>query len=57
MSRKSFVIVFSVLMAVIIALAWWAISDAETKTGDVCYPMVNQRIEWTGSGYSGIYGR
>ena len=44
-------------MAVIIALAWWAISDAETKTWDVCYPMANQRIEWTGAGYSGIYGR
>ena len=57
MSRKSFVIVFSVLMALIVALAWWAISDAETKTWDVCYPMANQHIEWTGAGYSGIYGR
>ena len=57
MSRKSFVIVFSVLMALIIALDWWAIRDAETKTWDVCYQMANQRIEWTGAGYSGIYGR
>ena len=57
MSRKSFVIVFSVLMALIIALAWWAISDAETKTWNVRYTMANQHIEWTGAGYSGIYGR
>jgi hypothetical protein len=23
---------------------------------DVVYPMTNQHIEWTGAGYSGIYG-
>ena len=24
---------------------------------DVCYNMTNQRIEWGGAGYNGIYGR
>lgn len=24
---------------------------------DVVYPMTNQRIEWTGAGYSGIWRR
>ena len=56
-TRKEWYAIIAGFVAVIIALAWWAISDAETKTWDVCYPMANQRIEWTGAGYSGIYGR
>lgn len=46
MSRKSFVIAFSALMAVIIALAWWAISDARRKPGIICWPMTNRNISW-----------
>ena len=53
MSRGTFIIIFSILMALIIVLAGWAISHAQERTWDVCYEMTNREIEWTGAGYSG----
>lgn len=44
-----------------IALVIWGVYSVIRTTGhaepDVVYPMTNQRIEWTGAGYSGIWGR
>ena len=57
MSRKHFYITMGVILAVMAALLVWAFSAEAEKTWDVCYPMSNQHIEWTGAGYSGIYGR
>lgn len=58
MSRKTFMVVFSILMALILALVWWTFSDAEEQHAwTTCYPMTNQNMEWTGAGYNGYNGR
>lgn len=57
MSGKTFKILISVLAVVISILAWANIEQDNRKDWDVCYPMANQNVEWTGAGYSGIYGR
>ena len=57
MSGKKFRIIIGALAVVIAALVYLNIKEDNRKTWDVCYPMANQRIEWTGAGYSGIYGR
>lgn len=57
-SKKGFRICMSILMAVIIALAYLNIRMdlagglVETEIG-----MTNRNIEWTGAGYDGIYGK
>ena len=57
MSRKRFGIIISALAVVIGVLIWANVEQDSRKEWDVCYQMVNQRVEWTGAGYSGIYGR
>lgn len=44
MSRKTFCILFSVLAAIIIALAGMNIRLDSEKNWDVCYEMANQHI-------------
>lgn len=56
MERRGFRIAVCILAAVIVVLAGLNIRQAQIKTWDVCYEMTNQRVEWTGAGYSGIYG-
>lgn len=57
MSGKTFKILISVLAVVIGILVWANIEQDNRKDWDVCYTMANQNVEWTGAGYSGIYGR
>lgn len=52
MSRRSFIVALCVLAAVIGALVWLNVQQAQRKTWDVSYAMTNQGIEWTGAGYS-----
>ena len=44
------------LLAVIIAGTVGLILENRPMEPDVVYPMTNRNIEWTGAGYSGIYG-
>ena len=57
MSGKTFKILISVLAVVIGILVWANIEQDNRKDWDVCYPIANQNVDWTGAGYSGIYGR
>ena len=57
MSGKTFKILISMLVVVIGILVWANIEQDNRKDWDVCYPMANQNVEWTGAGYNGIYGR
>ena len=57
MSKRAFRICASILAAVTIALIGMNIAADADKTWDVCFEMTNRRVEWTGAGYSGIYGR
>ena len=45
------------LAAVIAALVWLNVNVKGGVEPDVVYPMVNARIEWSGAGYSGVYGK
>ena len=55
MSRKAFVISLGVILTVILALVFTAARFRPEAEWDVCYGMVNARIEWNGAGYNGIY--
>ena len=57
MSKKSFRICLSVMMVVIAALIWMNCTAERGPKPDKVIPMANARIEWTGAGYSGIYGK
>ena len=57
MSARSFRISAIILAAVIAALAWLNISVKPRTPWDTCHEMANSRIEWSGAGYNGIYGR
>ena len=46
MSRKAFWIFFSVLAAVIIALAGMNLALNSEKTWDESFPMANARVSW-----------
>lgn len=46
-----------ILAVIIAALVWLNVNVKAGVEPDVVYPMVNARIEWSGAGYSGIYGR
>ena len=56
-SRKRFFLLAGAVIAAVIVLMWISFSKAAGTKYDVCYEMTNQGIEWTGAGYSGIYGR
>ena len=44
------------LIAIVLA-AWMAFAPVERHTApDAVYPMVNQKIEWSGAGYDGFRG-
>ena len=45
------------LAAVIAALVWLNVSAEKGPEPDVIIPMANAGIEWSGAGYSGIYGK
>ena len=53
MSRKGFVIVLSILAAVMAALVVMIKKQDSRVAWDVSYRMTNQRIEWTGAGSRG----
>ena len=57
MKMKKQNVVIAVLAAVVAALVWLNVNVKVGVEPDAVYPMVNARIEWTGAGYSGIYGR
>jgi len=47
--------ILAVIVAVLVGLIW--IQESKKVEPDAVYPMANARIEWSGAGYSGIYGR
>lgn len=56
---KSPALVVAVLLS--IAVVFYAVSGyffgkSLTTAADVVFNMTNQNVEWTGAGYSGIYG-
>ena len=55
MERRGFRIALAVVALIILAEAGM-IARQRGQEPDVTYKMANQRIEWTGAGYSGIYG-
>lgn len=57
MGKNSFRIAACVLTVIIGALVWLNVQQDGRTAWDVCCEMTNQRVEWTGAGYSGIYGR
>ena len=57
MERKTFRICLSIMVMVIAALIWLNCTVQPGTKPDRVIPMANAKIEWTGAGYSGIYGR
>lgn len=57
MSKKTFIILISALAIAISAMIWVIIKQDDRSEWNVCYPMTNRNVEWTGAGYSGIYRR
>ena len=55
MSRKAFLIACGIIIAALIAMAVLAISDAEEKTWDTCYPMTNVNVSWQQTFHSGAW--
>ena len=55
--ERRFYLTIGILAAVIGALIWANVSWKPREAWDVCIGMANARIEWTGAGYNGIYGR
>ena len=57
MEKKTFRICAGIMAVVIGALIWLNCTVQPGTKPDREIPMANARIEWTGAGYSGIYGR
>ena len=57
MEKKTFRIRLAIMAAIIGALIFLNVKQDSRQDWDVCYEMANRNIEWTGAGYSGIYGR
>lgn len=57
MEKKTFRISLAIMAVIIGALIFLNVKQDGRHDWDVCYDMPNQHIEWTGAGYSGIYGR
>ena len=55
MDRRGFWITMAAVVVMILAEVGILTQESGPEP-DVTYPMVNSRIEWTGAGYSGIYG-
>ena len=50
--KKAFYIALVVIAVIIITLLVLGVKVRAEKNWDVCYPMVNQHIEWTYAGRS-----
>ncbi len=57
MGKKSFRITLGIMTVIIGALVWMNCNVNREPEPDAVYPIANARIEWSGAGYSGIYGR
>ena len=57
MEKKTFRICAAIMAAVLGALIWLNCAAERGPKPDKVIPMANARIEWTGAGYSGIYGK
>ena len=57
MEKKTFRICAAIMAAVLGALIWLNCTAERGPQPDKVIPMANARIEWTGAGYSGIYGK
>ena len=57
MSKRAFRIIMSVLLIAIGAMIYLNIEQDRRVDWDVCYKFTNQKIEWTGAGYNGIWAR
>ena len=57
MEKRTFRIWAGIMAAVIGALIWANVSVKPRTKPDAVIEMANNRIEWTGAGYNGIYGR
>ena len=55
MTRRAFLFTFGVIMAVIIGLLVWGISDAEETAWDSEHPMANARISWEQTFHAGAW--
>lgn len=54
--RKSSILIAALVM-VVAALVWLNCTAEKGPEPDTVYPMANARIEWSGAGYSGVYGK
>ena len=54
MSKRNFRISMCIMAVIIGTLIGLNVIQANRKTWDVEYEMVNQRIVWAGAGYDGI---
>ena len=57
MEKRTFCVLLSIISTVIALLIWLNISVRPATPYDAVYEMANQKIEWSGAGYSGIYAR
>ena len=57
MSKRVFMVSLGILVTVALAMIMTAIRFRPEPAWDVSYEMANSQIEWSGAGYSGIYGR
>ena len=57
MNKKTFRISAGIMAVIIGALIFLNIKQDSRQDWDACFEMANARIEWTGAGYNGIYGR
>ena len=55
MDRKSFLITFGVVMAVIIAILCWGWCRAQEEPWDVSCPMTNTNITWAQTYHPGAW--
>ena len=57
MRKKSFRIALGIMTVIIGALVWMNCTVKREPEPDRVFPMADARIEWTGAGYNGIFGR
>ena len=57
MEKKSFRIALGIMTVIIGALVWMNCTVKRGPEPEGVFPMADARIEWTGAGYNGIYGR
>lgn len=57
MGKKSFRIALGIMTVIIGALVWMNCTVKRGPEPDRVFPMADARIEWSGAGYNGIFGR